>query len=425
MTRAILTINAGSSSVKFSAYALPEPGSGGGYGSGAEPAEIGHGQVSGLGAGGTAARFEAFEPGPEGTVRVADTALAAGATDQRGALSAILDWLPGHVHGAQVVAIGHRVVHGGRDFAAPLLLDPGKVDRLRTLVPLAPLHQPHNLAAVDAVAALYPALPQVACFDTAFHRSQPERSRLFGLPYAWFEAGIERYGFHGLSYEYVAGRPPELLGREETGRAVVAHLGNGASLCGMVDGVSQATSMGFTALDGLPMGTRCGQLDPGVLLYLMDSEGFDSRRLSDLLYRDSGLKGLSGGVSDMRALLADDGAGARRAVGYYVERVARGVAEMAAAIGGIDALVFTAGIGAHAAPVRAAVLQRLAFLGFRLDAAANDRHGPRLTLPGDGPSAWAIDTDEERMIARHTRDVIAGAAGRGELTPPQPRGLWR
>ena len=397
MTRAILTINAGSSSVKFSAYAL-DPGRDGG-----DPVEIGHGQVSGIGG---APRFEAFERTGDGSVPVADHTLEGGATDHGAAIAAILDWLPGHMHGARVIAIGHRVVHGGRDFAAPTLLDPAVLARLHALVPLAPLHQPHNLAAVEAVSALYPDLPQVACFDTAFHRSQPETARLFALPMEWFAAGVERYGFHGLSYEYIAGRLPDLLVRPQSGHVVVAHLGNGASLCGMVDGVSQATSMGFTALDGLPMGTRCGQIDPGVLLYLMDEEGFDTGRLTDLLYRESGLKGLSGLGSDMRTLLASDSDAARRAVDYYVDRIARGVAEMAAAIGGIDALVFTAGIGEHAAPVRAAVLVRLGFLGFRLDRAANDGHGPRLTTTDSGPSAWAIPTDEERMIARHTRDLL-------------------
>ncbi|MEX2559284.1 MAG: hypothetical protein WD403_05180, partial [Pirellulales bacterium] len=230
--------------------------------------------------------------------------------------------------------MGHRVVHGGRDHAAPAMLSPEVLQGLRRLEPLAPLHQPHNLAAVEAVAALYPDLPQVACFDTAFHRTQPETARLFALPVAWFEAGVERYGFHGLSYEYIAQHLPQVPGSARTGRAVVAHLGNGASLCGMVDGVSRATSMGLTALDGLPMGTRCGQLDPGVLLYLIDSHGFDSAGLADLLYRESGLKGLSGIGSDMRALLASDAEGARRALDYFADRIARGVAEMAAAIGG-------------------------------------------------------------------------------------------
>ncbi len=400
MTEAILTINAGSSSVKFSAYAC-------GAGAGAGLAEIGHGQVSGIGGGsGGAMRFEAYERRPDGTaVRVAGQAVPG--DGQRAALATILDWLPGHVHGAQVVAVGHRVVHGGRDFASPVRLTPHVLARLRDLVPLAPLHQPHNLAAVDAVAALYPDLPQIGCFDTAFHRSQPETARLYALPVAWFEAGIERYGFHGLSYEYIAGRLPQVLGRRQTGRTVVAHLGNGASLCGMVDGVSRATSMGFTALDGLPMGTRCGQIDPGVLLYLLDSQGFDTGRLADLLYRESGLKGLSGESSDMRDLLQSGSAGARRALDYYTDRIARGIADMAAAIGGIDQLVFTAGIGAHAAPVRARVLERLAFLGFRVDATANAGHGPRLTLAGEGPAAWAIPTDEEMMIALHARERLA------------------
>lgn len=403
MSEAILTINAGSSSVKFAAFALDGAAAGG-------MTRLGQGQVSGIG---RALHFEGHEPaaGKPATLRELPTP-AGEEAQQRTALAAILDWLPERLGGVRVAAIGHRVVHGGREYAAPVRLTAEVLERLAALVPLAPLHQPHNLAAIHAVSALYPDLPQFACFDTAFHRGQPETARLFALPYAWFEAGIERYGFHGLSYEHVAARLPQVTGRRPSGRAVVAHLGSGASLCAMVDGQSRATTMGFTALDGLPMGTRCGQIDPGVLLYLLESEGFDTAGLGDLLYRESGLKGLSGIGPDMRDLEGGDSPGARRALDYFTDRVARGVAEMAAAIGGIDLLVFTAGIGEHSPRVRAAVLERLAFLGFRPDPAANAGHGPCITLAGTSPSAWMIATDEESRIAGHVLGLLrAGTPG--------------
>ncbi len=370
----ILVINAGSSSVKFALFDATTlaPGA--------------SGQVEGIG---TSPRF---------VVEGANDA-PCDAADPEQAVAAILAWLRAHASGDAIRAVGHRVVHGGERFTEPVVVDDDVLAALDALVPLAPLHQPHNVAAMRAVG---PDLPQVACFDTAFHRTMPAVARTFALPRALTDAGIRRYGFHGLSYEYIASVLPDGIGP----RVVVAHLGNGASMCAMRDGQSVATTMGFSALDGLVMGTRPGALDPGVLLHLVQAQGWDGGRLETMLYEESGLLGVSGVSSDMRTLLASDDPRATEAVDLFVHRIGRELGSLAAALGGLDALVFTGGIGEHAAPIRARVCRDAAWLGVALDEPANDAHGPRISTNGTTPSAWAIPTDENLVIARHTRRLV-------------------
>jgi acetate kinase len=297
-------------------------------------------------------------------------------------------------------------VHGGDAFAAPVRIDAEVLARLERLVPLAPLHQPHNLASMRVIAERAPTLAQIACFDTAFHREQEPVARAFGLPREITGRGVRRYGFHGLSYEYIADIFPRFDGGASRGRVVVAHLGNGASMCAMRSGKSVATTMGFTALDGLLMGTRAGALDPGVVLYMLDELKMDARAIERLLYHESGLLGVSGVSSDMRTLLSRDDAGSRFAVELFCYRVRRELGSMAAALGGLDAIVFTGGIGEHAAPIRARICRDAAWLGVALDEKANAAAGPRISGEGSGVSAWVIATDEELMIARHTLAVL-------------------
>jgi acetate kinase len=304
------------------------------------------------------------------------------------------------------VAVGHRVVHGGQRFSGPVRLTPAVVDELDKLTPLAPLHQPHNLKSIRLFDQMQPDVPQVACFDTAFHRTQPEVAQAFALPAAITDLGVRRYGFHGLSYEYIASVLPHVAPGAAAGRTVVAHLGNGASMCGLVAGASVASTMGFTALDGLPMGTRCGNLDPGVVLYLMEELGMDARAVEVLLYRESGLLGVSGVSADMRTLLESDDPRARFAIDLFVYRISHELGSLAAAMEGIDALVFTGGIGEHAAAVREAVVRRAKWLGAELDVAANLKGGPLVTTASSRIPVWVIPTNEELMIARHTRAVV-------------------
>ncbi len=325
-----------------------------------------------------------------------------GGLDHTGAIAMLVRFFGEHVGRDELVAIGHRVVHGGAEHAAPARVDDALLAALDRLVPLAPLHQPHNLAAIRAFAQYLPATPQVACFDTAFHRTIPALAQRFALPEAMYEAGVRRYGFHGLSYEYIASVLPDLDPSAAAGRTIVLHLGNGASMCAMHAGVSVATTMGFTALDGLPMGTRCGAIDPGVLLYLLQARGMSPGDVERLLYRESGLLGVSGISGDMRALLASDAPGARLAVELFVYRIVREIGSLAAALGGLDAIVFTAGIGEHAAPIRARVMQPLRWLGVQPDDAANRAGGPRISTAGSAVHAWVLHTDEELTIARHT-----------------------
>ena len=382
----VLVLNCGSSSIKAAIF-----GAGGGEGGGA----LARALVERIGAG-PRVRID----WPEG--REESAAEVDGHADLLARLLPRLERLAG----GGISAVGHRVVHGGLDFADPVLVDEGVTARLERLVPMARSHQPHNLAGIRAVAAIWPGLPQVACFDTAFHRTIPEVRQRFALPASLTALGIRRYGFHGLSYEWIAGRLPEVTARPEA-RVVVAHLGNGASLCAMRGRQSHATTMGFTPLDGLIMGNRPGSLDPGAVLYLFDELGMSAEEVRRLLFDQSGMLGVSHLSNDMRSLLTSDEPDARLAVELFVDRATREIAGMAAAIGGIDALVFTGGIGENAAPVRAAIAEGCGWLGARLDAGANARHGPVISAPDSAVEMLVVPTDEEAMIAKHTR-ALAG-----------------
>jgi acetate kinase len=393
MAEAVLVLNAGSSSLKFSVF-LNE----------VRPTLLLRGQLEGLP---TRPHFVA-RSGPH---VVAEKQWESGVRlDHRGAIEHLLAWGRSGVLGdSRIVAVGHRVVHGGVRFAAPVLLDRARLGELEALVPLAPLHQPHNLAAINAVAAMAPNLPQVACFDTSFHRTQPAVAQAFALPRRYADEGVRRYGFHGLSYEYIASRLATVDARAASGRTVVAHLGNGASMCAMHDGKSVATTMSFTPLDGLVMGTRCGAIDPGVLLYLMDRHGMNARDLERLLYHESGLLGVSGISSDMRGLLESSDHRAAESLDLFVYRIGRELGSLAAALGGLDAVVFTGGIGENAVPVRARVCRDASWLGLELDEDANAKGGPCISRTGSRISAWVIPTNEELMIARHTQRVLGFA----------------
>ena len=393
MADAILVLNAGSSSLKFSVFVDGEP-----------PEPLLRGQLEGLF---TQPHFVARNQagGVDGEKEwAAGTRLGHG-----GAIDFLFAWgRSGVLRGHRIIAAGHRVVHGGLKFTHPVLIDPEVLTALDALVPLAPLHQPHNLAAIKAIAQHVPGLPQVVCFDTSFHRTQPAVAQAFALPRRYAEEGVLRYGFHGLSYEYIASRLPGADARAAAGRTIVAHLGNGASMCAMRGGQSVASTMGFTAVDGLPMGTRCGALDPGVLLYLMDRHDMDARALEKLIYQQSGLLGVSGISSDMRTLLASTDPRAAAAVDLFVYRLGRELGSLSAALGGLDALVFTGGIGENAPTIRARVCRDAAWLGLELDAAANDAGGPRISRARGRVTAWVIPTNEELMIAQHTRRLLAG-----------------
>ena len=323
------------------------------------------------------------------------------------ALDALLAELEPWLAGEPLLGVGHRVVHGGLDHAAPIRMNARHLAALRRLEPLAPLHQRFGLDPIEHLAVRLPTLPQVACFDTAFHRSQPDLAQRFGLPSALHEAGIRRYGFHGLSYEYIASILPAVDPQAAAGRTVVAHLGNGASLCALQAGQSVASTMGFTAVDGLMMGTRCGALDPGVVLHLIEAKGMSPQAVQKLLYSESGLLGVSGISGDMRVLLASDAPSARLAIDLFCERIRRELGSMAAALGGLDALVFTAGIGEHAAPIRAAVCAQASWLGVQLDPEANAAGARRLHAQGSRVSVWCLPTDEAAMIARHTARLLS------------------
>ncbi len=394
MVETILVLNAGSSSIKFQLFAV---------GGDASLTRRLKGQVDGIGT-----RPHLLAKGKDGETLVDNTWPATAVADVPAALDKTVTWLQQQLGGALPSAIGHRVAHGGPDFAEPTLIDDTVLDRLARLVPLAPLHQPNNLAPIRAIRARRPALPQVACFDTAFHRGHSEVAQRYAIPDALHAEGVRRYGFHGLSYEFIASSLPRVAPAIAGGRVVVAHLGSGVSMCAIAAGRSIDSTMGFTALDGVPMGTRSGQIDPGVLLYLMTTRGWDPARLEHFLYQECGLKGLSGVSNDMRDLLASDAPLAKLAVDYFVYRILRETGALAAAMGGIDGFVFTGGIGENAVPIRARVCQGLAWLGLELDESANGRHGPRISSAGSRLSAWVIATDEERMIARHTNALRRG-----------------
>jgi acetate kinase len=369
-TDAILVLNAGSSSLKFALFAL----------SGTELSLVEGGQ----------------ESAPPGAARGHEEALARvfeGLKARRGASH-------------RVVAVGHRVVHGGSEHVAPTRVDAALLDKLEDLIPLAPLHLPHNLAPMRALLQRAPELPQVACFDTAMHATMPALERMFALPPELEAEGVRRYGFHGLSYEYVAAELPHFDQRAASGKTVVLHLGNGASMCALDAGRSVACTMGFSTLEGLPMGTRSGTVDPGVLLYLVNQRGMEGRALEKMLYERSGLLGVSGLSSDVRVLAASKAPRAALALDLFAYRISRELGSLAAALGGLDAVVFTAGIGQHQAPVREAVCRRAAWLGVELDARANAGHGPRITTAESRTAAWVIPTNEELVIARHTRALL-------------------
>jgi acetate kinase len=389
--KALLVINAGSSSVKYCVYLLR-----------GDALEIRlRGQVESL-----FERPQAIARDETGQTLAEATWPAGTRLGHEGALAYLSGVLRDKLTGAELVGVGHRVVHGGMEFTQPVRVDGQVLAVLDRYVRLAPLHQPHNLAAIRAVAEHMPGLPQVACFDTAFHRGNPEVAQMYALPYELHEAGVRRYGFHGLSYEYIAGKLTQIDARAAEGRTVVLHLGNGASMCALDAGRSVASTMGFTAVDGLPMGTRSGNLDPGVLLYLMDERGMDARALEKLLYRQSGLLGVSGLASDMRTLLASDAPRARLAVDLFVYRIGRELGSLVAALGGLDAIVFTAGIGEHSAEIRARVCRAAAWIGVAVDDAANAAGGPRVSSVASRVGAWALPTDEEWTIARHTARLI-------------------
>ena len=393
MADAVLVLNAGSSSIRFSLF----------LDRGGELAP----RLGGL--------LEGLFTGPRFTAKDASGASLGERKwgegtrlGHDGAIAHLVEFLGAQLGEYRLAAVGHRVVHGGTEFSEPVKLDAGVFAKLEKLIPLAPLHQPHSLALIRVVAEHLPEVPQVACFDTAFHRAQLELAQAFALPASITDRGVRRYGFHGLSYEYVASALPKLDGVAAAGRVIVAHLGNGASLCAMKAGRSVASTMGFTAVDGLPMGTRCGAIDPGVILYLMDEMKMDARAIEKLIYQQSGLLGVSGVSSDMRSLLESRDPRAGLAVDLFVYRIGREIGSLAAALGGLDALVFTAGIGERAAAIRERVCSDAAWLGLQLDQAANTGGGPRISAAASRVSAWVVPTNEELMIARHTQQLLCG-----------------
>jgi len=399
MADVILVVNAGSSSIKFCAFEAQAP----------EPKLVLHGQVEGLF---TAARFVVKDR--EGTPIEEKSWDKSSGIDHHAAIKHIADFLRSHREGYRLVAVGHRVVHGGLEFSEAVLVTPEVVAKLEALTPLAPLHQPNNLEPIRVLLKERPDLPQVACFDTAFHRTQSEVAQEYALPQEITARGVRRYGFHGLSYEYIASQLPDYALNAAAGgarKAVVAHLGNGSSMCAIMGGKSVASTMGFTAVDGLPMGTRCGSLDPGVILYLMDELKMDARAIETMIYKKSGLLGVSGISSDMRVLLDSEEPRARFAVALYTYRIGRELGSLAAAMQGFDTLVFTAGIGEHSSLVRDRVCRNAWWLGVELDPSANQNHGPRISTPGSKVSVWVIPTNEELMIARHTRKVVGELVG--------------
>ncbi len=393
MADAILALNAGSSSIKFSLF--------------------------------EAGRTSRLELISRGELEEGDSGQHFVARDPKGCVLAeeewrgqsflllaekVIDWAEKRLGADRLLAVGHRVVHGGVKHDRPERVTAGLLAALDLLIPLAPLHEQHNLAPIRAIAAARPRLPQVACFDTAFHRTMPAVATRFALPRAYEEEGVRRYGFHGLSYEYLSRQLQMLAPELAKGRVIAAHLGNGASLCAMCDGRSIDTTMGFTALDGLVMGTRCGNLDPGVVLYLEQQCGLSAKDVEDLLYRKSGLLGVSGIASDMRALLGSGDTRAREAIELFVFRIAREIGALTSSLGGLDGLIFSAGIGEHAPRIRAMVCEKLSWLGVALDSQANARNAPLISAPSSHVAVRVIPTDEEAMIARHTLDLIGLAA---------------
>jgi acetate kinase len=386
-----LVLNAGSSSLKFCIFRRPEAGS--------WHLEA-RGQIEGIG---TSPRLSVKGAGGGS---LGDQKLATGVCDGRKALDALAGWLRSRYGGARVLGVGHRVVHGGARYGGPVVATREILSELHELIPLAPLHQPYNLAAIEAVFERLPDVPQVACFDTGFHRGHSEVTDLIPLPQDLRQAGLQRYGFHGLSYEYIASVLPQVAPEIAKGRVIVAHLGSGSSLCALRDGKSVDSSLGFTALDGLCMGTRPGALDPGVVLYLFQILGLSAKQVEDILYKKSGLLGISGISNDMRELLASEDPGARLAIDYFVFRAAKEIGALAAVLGGIDGIVFTAGIGENSAEIRRRICEASAWLGLKLDLEANATRGPLISASDSKVSTWVIPTNEELLIARHTGRLL-------------------
>lgn len=384
MNDTILTLNAGSSSIKFSIYS-----------SAAEPVQRVRGQVENLGPTARLIIEETDEDKRE---------IELGAADHMSALKAVLEHSRTFLTDTPISGIGHRIAHGGIDFTHPVHLTETALAKLHVLAPLAPLHQPHNLKVVAAAQAAFPEAVQIGCFDTSFHRGHPWVNDTFGLPRKYYDKGVRRYGFHGLSYDYITGELARLEPGLAEGRVVIAHLGNGASMCAVKSGRSVASTMGFSALDGLPMGTRCGQLDPGVLLYLMDQENMSSEQISHLLYKESGLKGLSGMSNDMRELTTSDKPEAKQALDYYAFRVRRELGAMTAVLGGIDAFVFCGGIGENSAPMRAQICEGMEWIGINIDPTANASNA--FDIGASRTRVLVVPTDEERVIARATVDLM-------------------
>ena len=386
---AILVLNAGSSSIKFATYDYcTAPGT---------LHLLGRGRIALVG---SEVEFRVWDQ--NGAVLALSRSPSPDRSfDQDVALEHLFAWLAAHRGGVTLAAVGHRVVHGGQDFVEPVQVSIAVLENLEGLIPLAPLHQPHNLRAIRILRKMLPQVLQVACFDTAFHHTQPALAQEFALPKTLTATGVRRYGFHGLSYEYIAGQLPEVLGAQANGKVIVGHLGNGASLCAMNNRVSVASTMGFSTLDGLMMGSRCGALDAGVVLYLLQQRGMDAAHVSDVLYHQSGLLGVSGISSDMQVLLASEAPDAAAAIALFVYRIVCEIGALSAAMGGLDALIFTGGIGEHAAPIRARVVDGCRWLGARHDPAANARGATRFETPDSTLQLCMLPTDEETIIAQH------------------------
>ena len=407
MSRQIAVINAGSSSIKFAVFDVDQ-----------DQSLRFRGQIENIGVG---PRMKVESP--DGATLV-ENEWGAKELNHRSATKIILQTSIAALGGEAVEGIGHRVVHGGSKFTAPTPITKEVLASLHSLSPLAPLHQPHNLAPIEAILAEAPHIPQVACFDTAFHQTQPHLAQAFALPRAITDTGVRRYGFHGLSYEYVSGKLRDVAPEFADKRIIIAHLGNGASLCAIHRGRSVATTMGFTAVEGLMMGTRCGSIDPGVLIYLMDEHKMDARALESLVYKKSGLLGVSGITSDMRTLRASDDPRAREAIDLFIYRIVREIGSLSAALGGLDGIVFTGGIGQRDAKTRAEVIAGCAWLGAILDEGENQRAKERIDAASSKLPVWVLPTDEERVIARHTADLIgtasASEAATAEIEAPMP-----
>jgi len=399
MKDAVLVVNVGSSSIRFAVFghATAE----------GDLFRFCSGAVAGIGA---RPRFATYRSKTGRETNASSKTKAVAAQNHHQALQVILDWLDGNTSHLRFIANGHRVVHGGTFYSQAVRVDTGVLDQLQSLVRLAPLHQPHALDAIKALMTRYPDLPQVACFDTAFHAHMPQREQHFALPGSLLQQGVRRYGFHGLSYEYIASVLPHYLGAAANSKVVIAHLGHGVSMCAVNKRQSIATSMSFTPLDGLPMGTRSGAIDPAVVLYMLEL-GMTGREISDLLHHQSGLLGLSGISDDMRTLLSSTDANSIGAVDFFCYRVSRELGSLAAALGGLDAVVFTGGIGEHAIPVRANICRNSGWLGIEIDDLANQANASRISADASAVSVWVIPTDEEQVIARNTVKIVRGEGG--------------